>query len=72
VLTPLNPAVPAEVGRMFESKKQAIVAGSLAPFAGPIKDNSGAMKIESGAAMSMDDLLAISWYVEGVDGTVPK
>jgi basic membrane protein A len=72
VLTPLNPAVPAEVARMFEAKKQAIVAGSLSPFAGPIKDNSGAIKVQSGSELSMDELLAINWYAEGVDGTVPK
>jgi basic membrane protein A and related proteins len=72
VLTPLNPAVPAEVARLFDSRKQAIVAGSLLPFAGPIKDNAGTLKVEAGSSVSMDDLLAINWYVEGVDGTVPK
>jgi basic membrane protein A and related proteins len=72
VLTPLNPAIPAEVAHLFESKKQAIIGGSLLPFAGPIKDNTGASKVESGSSVSMDDLLAINWYVEGVDGTVPK
>jgi basic membrane protein A and related proteins len=72
VLTPLNPSVPDEVARLFESKKQAIIAGTLVPFAGPIRDNSGASKIESGAAISMDDLMSINWYVDGVDGTVPK
>jgi simple sugar transport system substrate-binding protein len=72
VLTPLNPAVPAEVARVFESRKQAIIAGTLLPFAGPIKDNNGVLKTESGATISMDDLLGINWYVDGVDGTVPK
>jgi simple sugar transport system substrate-binding protein len=57
---------------MFDAKKQAIVAGSLSPFAGPIKDNTGAIKVQSGSELSMDDLLAINWYAEGVDGTVPK
>jgi basic membrane protein A and related proteins len=72
VLTPLNPVVPAEVARQFESKKQAISAGGLLPFAGPIKDNNGALKIAAGAAVSLDDLMAINWFVEGVDGSVPK
>jgi basic membrane protein A and related proteins len=72
VLTPLNPVVPAEVARQFESKKQAISAGSLLPFAGPIKDNSGVLKVAAGAALSPDDLMAINWFVEGVDGSVPK
>jgi len=60
------------VARQFESKKQAIVAGSLAPFAGPIKANSGALKVAAGSSVSIDDLMAINWYVEGVDGKVPQ
>ncbi|MFI4867690.1 MAG: BMP family ABC transporter substrate-binding protein [Steroidobacterales bacterium] len=72
VLTPLNPVVPAEVAPQFESKKQAIIAGSLVPFAGPIKDNSGVLKVAAGASVSIDDLMAINWYVEGVDGKVPQ
>jgi basic membrane protein A and related proteins len=72
VLTPLNPVVPADVVRQFDSKKQAIIAGSLLPFAGPIKDNSGALKVAAGSSVSIDDLMAINWYVEGVDGKVPQ
>jgi basic membrane protein A len=72
VLTPLNPAVPADVARQFESKKQAISAGALLPFAGPIKDNSGVLKVAAGASVSIDDLMLINWYVEGVDASVPK
>jgi basic membrane protein A len=72
VLTPLNPVVPADVARQFESKKQAIIAGSLTPFAGPIMDNSGTLKVAAGTSVSLDDLMAINWYVEGVDGKVPQ
>jgi basic membrane lipoprotein Med (substrate-binding protein (PBP1-ABC) superfamily) len=72
VLTPLNPVVPANVAPQFASNKQAIGEGSLLPFAGPIRDNSGAPKVAAGASVSLDELLAINWYVEGVDGSVPK
>jgi basic membrane protein A len=72
VLTPLNSSLPPEVVRLFESKQQAIVTGTLLPFAGPIKDNTGTLKVNAGASVSMDDLVSINWYVEGVDGTVPK
>jgi basic membrane protein A len=71
-LTPLNPSVPADVARLFESKKQAISAGTLLPFAGPIKDNSGAAKVAAGTSVPIDDLMSINWYVEGVDGSIPK
>jgi basic membrane protein A len=36
VLSPLNASVPADIAKLFESKKQAIIAGSLVPFAGPL------------------------------------
>jgi basic membrane protein A and related proteins len=72
VLTALNAAIPADVARLFETRKQAIVAGSLLPFAGPIKDNTGAVKVPAGSSLSVEDLGAINWYVDGVDGLVPK
>jgi basic membrane protein A len=72
VLTPLNARVPAEVVRVFESRKQAIVAGTFAPFTGPILDNTGATKVPAGAQLPMEDLLLLNWYVEGVDGSVPN
>jgi basic membrane protein A and related proteins len=72
VLTPLNAAIPADVARLFDARKQAIVAGSLLPFAGPIKDNTGAVKVPAGSSLSVEDLGAINWYVDGVDGAVPK
>lgn len=72
VLTRLNPAIPAEVARYFEERKQAIAAGTLVPFAGPLKDNTGVLKVPAGHSMSVDELTAFNWYVEGVLGSVPK
>jgi simple sugar transport system substrate-binding protein len=72
VLTPLNPAVPADVAKLFEDKKQAIVAGTLVPFAGPLKDNTGSVKVPAGKSMSTEELMAFSWYVDGVASAIPK
>jgi simple sugar transport system substrate-binding protein len=72
VLTPLNPAVPPDVARLFESKKQAIIAGTLAPFAGPIKDNAGTLKVPAQTVVSIDDLMSINWFVDGVDAVLPQ
>jgi len=30
------------------------------------------VKVAAGAALSHDELASINWYVEGIDGTVPK
>jgi len=42
------------------------------PFAGPIKDNTGEVKIAAGTMASKEDLLSISYYVDNVVGSVPK
>jgi simple sugar transport system substrate-binding protein len=72
VLTPLNKSVPADVARLFEEKKRAIVDGKLVPFAGPLKDNTGVVKVAAGSSLSDTELLAINWYVDGVDASIPK
>ena len=72
VLSPLNKSVPPDVVKLFEEKKQGIIDGKLVPFAGPIKDNTGVAKVPVGTALTYEQLLALNWYVEGVDGSIPK
>lgn len=72
VLTKLNPAVPPDVAKLFEEKKQAIAAGTLVPFAGPLKDNTGTLKVPAGTAMTDAELTTFNWYVEGVAGSIPR
>jgi len=62
----------ADVARLFEEKRRAISDGKLIPFAGPLKDNAGATKLREGTALTHEQLMAINWYVDGVDGSVPK
>ena len=72
VMAPLNKSVPVDTARLFEEKKRDIMDGKLVPFAGPLKDNGGVVKVAAGATLSHDELASINWYVEGIDGTVPK
>nr|WP_245474484.1 BMP family ABC transporter substrate-binding protein [Bradyrhizobium sp. Leo121] len=72
VMAPLNPNIPPEVVKVFEEKKAAIIAGTLNPFAGPIKDNTGKEMVPAGGKMSEATFSSLNWYVEGVEGTVPK
>ena len=72
VLMPLNKSVPADVARLFDEKRRDIVDGKLVPFAGPLKDNAGVVKVAAGSSLSAAELLAINWYVDGVDASVPK
>lgn len=72
VMAPLNPAIPPEAVKVVEDKKAAIVAGTLNPFAGPIKDNTGKEMVAANAAMPPATFNSLNWYVEGIDGSVPK
>ena len=42
------------------------------PFTGPIKDNTGTLKIKSGESASKGDLLSIMYFVDNVKGSIPK
>jgi basic membrane protein A len=72
IMSPLNPVIPADVAKIYEEKKKAITAGTFVPFQGPIKDQSGAVKVAAGAAMPMGEVMGINWYVQGVEGSIPK
>lgn len=64
--------MPEDVKKLAMDTEAAIIAGKLLPFAGPIKDQSGALKVKAGEALSDGDLLGMNWYVEGVEGKLPK
>lgn len=72
VVTSLNSAVPAAVVKVFNEKKQAIIDGKLVIFAGPIKDQAGVVKVAAGAVMPMKEMMSLNYYVQGVEGSLPK
>ena len=71
-LAPLNPAVPQDVADLVAERQAAIVAGTLHPFAGPVTDQDGTVRVPDGETMSDDDLLRMDYYVEGVQGKLPQ
>jgi simple sugar transport system substrate-binding protein len=71
-LAPMGPAVPKEVGDLAMAAQADIAAGKLHPFQGPVKDQSGEVVVPEGKAMSDEELLKMSYYVEGVQGKLPK
>ena len=66
MLAPYGPAVTPEVKAAAEAVREGIVAGSLLPFAGPIKDQKGEVKIPAGSNASDEILSKMDWYVQGV------
>lgn len=71
-MAPLNAAIPPDAVKLFEEKKAAIVSGKLKPFQGPLKDQSGAVKVAAGSELPLAALKGMNWYVQGVEGTIPK
>jgi len=71
-LAPFNKAVPADVVKLVEAKKRDIIRGRLHPFAGPVKDSAGKVVVPAGRAMTDQEMLGFNWFVEGVEGTLPK
>jgi len=72
VMAPLNPDIPPAAVKIFEEKKRKIVSGELKPFAGPIKDNTGKEMVAAGATMADATASSLNWYVEGIEGSIPK
>ena len=68
-LVDVNPAVPADVKALVESKKAELVKGGKV-FVGPLKDQSGAEKVAKDQAMDDKALGGMSWLVEGVEGSL--
>ena len=71
-LAPFNKAVPADVVKLVSAKKRDIVRGKLHPFSGPVKDNPGKAIVPAGKTLSAAEMLSFNWFVEGVEGTLPK
>ncbi|MFD1943114.1 BMP family ABC transporter substrate-binding protein [Paradevosia shaoguanensis] len=63
---PFNKKIPADVVAKAEEVKKAIADGSLHPFAGPLKDNTGAERVAAGDVIDDGEFWAVDWYVEGV------
>lgn len=67
-----GPAVPAAVKKLAEERRDAIKAGKLHPFAGPVKDQAGKVFVAAGQTYPDSSLKKMNFYVEGVEGSVPK
>ncbi|MEM7216104.1 MAG: BMP family ABC transporter substrate-binding protein [Pseudomonadota bacterium] len=64
-MSPYNDSIPADVRAAADAIKDGITNGSVNPFSGPIKDQSGAERLAEGA-LTDGDLHKMDWYVEGV------
>lgn len=69
-LAPLTDIAPAEAKEAVEKAKGEIMEGTEKIFVGPIKDQTGAIKVEDGVELTDQELLSMDWFVEGVEGKI--
>lgn len=70
-LSPLTAVAPPNAKDAVEKAKADIVSGKNLIFTGPLKDNTGAVRIKAGETMSIEDQYSkFDWFVEGVIGKV--
>ena len=66
-----GPKAPQSVRNEVLARQRDIAAGRLQPFRGPIRDNTGALRVAAGQSLSDAQLLGMNWLVEGVRAGLP-
>jgi simple sugar transport system substrate-binding protein len=67
-ISPYGPQVTPDAAAAADATKQGIIDGKVHPFAGPIKDQKGDLKVAEGQVLSDADTLTMNWWVPGVEG----
>lgn len=70
-LAPFGKSVSADTQSQIAAKKKALIDGSFYQFTGPLKDQSGAEKVSAGTKLTLEQILTMDWFVQGVIGS-PK
>ena len=74
-LAPIGEMVPDDVRSMAEEEVTRFESGEetiFTIFTGPLNDQTGEERVADGEAMTAEELLSMSWFVEGVEGEIPE
>jgi basic membrane protein A and related proteins len=71
-LAPFGERVDEEARAQIEERKQEIIDGTFAPFRGPVVDQDGTERVAEGEEMTLEELLSMDFFVEGVIGDIPS
>jgi simple sugar transport system substrate-binding protein len=71
-ISPMNQVIPADVQQLVNAKRDEFIQGTAHPFDGPVKDQKGVVQVPKGKVLDDQEQLAMDWYVEGIEGSVPK
>jgi basic membrane protein A len=65
-------AIPANVIALAKKTQANITSGKLFPFTGEIKDQDGKVRVKAGAKADDGLLAGMNFYVQSIDGAIPK
>ncbi len=71
-LDELTKLAPEGAQAKVDEAKEKIVSGEFDVFTGPIKDQAGAVKVKEGQKLTDEEMLTMTWFVEGVVGNIPE
>ncbi|NLW24436.1 MAG: BMP family ABC transporter substrate-binding protein [Clostridia bacterium] len=69
-LAPLTKNAPEGAQEAVDKAKEEIINGTLQIFAGPLKDQTGTVRVPEGTVMTDDEVWSMDWFVEGVEGEI--
>ena len=64
--------IPADVVNLAKTARDKIASGQLHPFTGPLNKQDGTLFLKAGERISDKDLARMNFYVQGLDGSLPK
>ena len=64
--------MPDNVKAEAQKIKDAITNGEYFAFTGPIKDNTGKLRLKDGEIADRKHLDSMNYYVEGIDAILPN
>ncbi len=71
-IAPFSDSIPAEVQAQAQAAIDALAAGTLHPFTGPINKQDGSVWLADGEVADDGTLAGLNFYVEGITGELPN
>ena len=68
----ISSAVPADVKAEAEALRDAIASGAYHPFTGPLNKQDGSVWLKEGEVADDGTLAGMNFFVEGIEGEIPK
>lgn len=69
-LAPLTANAPEDAQEAIDKAKADILSGENKIFTGPLKDNTGKLRVPEGTTLTDQEMLQFNWFVEGVKGKI--